>query len=129
MHLTLGTECCEKYILPEYYCAYSRLRLFLIALALIPSRNIENQDGLFVLNNRSPCEVEHQFLEAPGQELGVSLLGRPGAFEHLPHGPGVHRRVDVVKRELVRWNGTVPTVRGTGRVSWRRAVLSLMSRV
>ena len=48
-----------------------------------------------------PREVQQQFVERPLQEQRVALTTRTGHLVDAPTCPGMHRRVDVVKRKLV----------------------------
>ena len=49
----------------------------------------------------SPVEVEYEFLKASSQEGVVSLSFGGGHLVDTEHGPGMHRRVHVIKRKLI----------------------------
>ena len=50
----------------------------------------------------SPVEVQDELLEAPGQEVDVSLSLGGGHLVHPPNSECMHRRVHIAKLELVR---------------------------
>src|SRR6185312_17262092 len=49
-----------------------------------------------------PGEVEQELLEDALEEEPIAPATRAGHLVHPPAGPGVHRRVHVPERELVR---------------------------
>ena len=51
-----------------------------------------------------PVEVEDEFHEAALEERQVPLSARVSHLVHSKHGPGMNRRINIAKLELIRWN-------------------------
>ena len=52
-------------------------------------------------NFHAPVEVQDELLKASSEELIVPLSLRGGHLVYSKHGPGVHRRIDIIEGKLI----------------------------
>ncbi len=55
----------------------------------------------------TPIEVEDKLLEALCQEGTISLALRSSHLVHPQHGPGMDRRIDIIKGKFIGWDLTI----------------------